>query len=179
MDSRPEKTFHGVDLGWMQAQWRDCKNRKRQMAIFRDMTRATEGEILEALGDSGGGVNDPLSARRGKRFTAAETETLLRLRGEGLTWTQISEQMGRPASSLEVKYLKLKKKFPQEQSSQVPTPIESVRDYMEQLVGRREDLRRQLGEVETEIADYTKLLDGIIRMPQGGNAAHSAATIPW
>jgi hypothetical protein len=54
--------FHGLDIGWMQAQYRDCKNKR-------------EAELLESLAE----------VRRKKEEIAGELDDLLALlvNGEG------------------------------------------------------------------------------------------------
>ena len=44
--------FHGLDIGWMQAQYRDCRDKREQLEIFGDLTGAKRTEILEVLGAS-------------------------------------------------------------------------------------------------------------------------------
>lgn len=107
-----EQKFHGVDLGWMQAQWRDCADKGKQMQIFRDMTgrKATVQEILDAVGDPA--YCGPMcAAKRGyRRYTPEDDAEILRMVAEGLSNSQIGDAFGVDASSINFRLTKLRKR---------------------------------------------------------------------
>lgn len=106
----PDATFHGVDLGWMQAQWRDCADKAEQLAIFRDMVggKATVQQILEAVGEPE--YCGPIAARVGKYtpWTPEEDEEVIRMVGEGKGDKEIAAALGRKTYSVRkhIQYLR-------------------------------------------------------------------------
>lgn len=119
--------FYGVDLGFMQAQWRDCADKGKQMQIFRDMTgrKATVQEILDAVGDPT--YCGPLAeAKRGyKRYTPEEDARILEMVAEGLSNSQIGDAFGVDASSINFRLTKLRKRgveIPERKRGGAPRP---------------------------------------------------------
>lgn len=103
-----EAKFHGVDLGWMQAQWRDCVDKARQLKIFRDMTGAKNPEILMALGE------DPkaefLPMKHAGTWSAAEDQFLLRAVSEGKSDKEIARELGRGEKAVGVRLVSLRRR---------------------------------------------------------------------
>lgn len=88
--------FRGVDFGWMQAQWRDCADKDEQMKIFRDMTGATKGEILVALGEA----KEAGPKRTGHcGYLPEEKEAIVRMACEGRTPQEIADALGRSSAN--------------------------------------------------------------------------------
>ena len=115
---------------------------------------------------SRGGVDKPLTAHL-RNYSAEEDAAILRLRGEGKTWREISAELGRTDAALQVRYSKLTRSA-ERQNARAPqaeakTPLDAVREYMETMLRQRADLERQLREVQIQIEDYKKLLFGIIQ----------------
>ena len=103
-----EAKFHGVDIGWMQAQWRDCLDKGGQLKIFRDMTGAKNPEILMALGE------DPkaeyLPVKHAGTWSAEEGRFLLRAVSEGKSDREIAREMGRGEKAVGVRLVSLRRR---------------------------------------------------------------------
>lgn len=96
-----EARFHGVDLGWMQAQWRDCVNKRVQLKIFRDMTGAKNPEILMALGEDPKMEFPPM--KHAGAWSKEEDEYLLKAVSEGKTDREIATEIGRGVNAVSVR----------------------------------------------------------------------------
>lgn len=96
-----EARFHGVDLGWMQAQWRDCANKRMQLKIFRDMTGAKNPEILMALGEDPKMEFPPM--KHAGTWSKEEDEYLLKAVSEGKTDREIAAEIGRGVNAVSVR----------------------------------------------------------------------------
>ena len=96
-----EAKFHGVDLGWMQAQWRDCVNKRVQLKIFRDMTGAKNPEILMALGEDPKMEFPPM--KHAGAWSKEEDEYLLKAVSEGKTDREIATEIGRGVNAVSVR----------------------------------------------------------------------------
>lgn len=84
-------SFHGLDVGWMQAQWRDCKNKREQLEIFADLTGAKRAEILAVLG-----AHVPVTPLKGNAPWRTEEEAeIIRMVEEGRTNREIGAALGR------------------------------------------------------------------------------------
>lgn len=107
-----EQTFYGIDLGWMQAQWRDCADKGKQMQIFRDMTgrKATVQEILDAVGDPA--YCGPMgAAKRGyRRYTPEDDALIIRMAAEGRTNAEIGEALGVDESAICTRITRMRKR---------------------------------------------------------------------
>lgn len=93
--------FHGVDLGWMQAQWRDCVNKRMQLKIFRDMTGAKNPEILTALGEDPKTELPPM--KHAGTWSKEEDEYLLKAVSEGKSDREIAAEIGRGVNAVGVR----------------------------------------------------------------------------
>lgn len=91
-----DATFYGVDRGWMQAQWRDCRDKAAQLAIFRDMTdrKATVQEILDAVGEPE--YCGPIGPRKRTyhSFTPEEDARIEQMANAGKTDVEIGDALG-------------------------------------------------------------------------------------
>lgn len=96
-----EAKFHGVDIGWMQAQWRDCVNKRMQLKIFRDMTGAKNPEILMALGEDPKMEFPPM--KHAGTWSKEEDEYLLKAVSEGKTDREIATEIGRGVNAVSVR----------------------------------------------------------------------------
>lgn len=96
-----EARFHGVDLGWMQAQWRDCVNKRMQLKIFRDMTGAPQGDILAVLGEDPKMEFPPM--KHAGTWSKEEDEYLLKAVSEGKTDREIATEIGRGVNAVSVR----------------------------------------------------------------------------
>ena len=96
-----EAKFHGVDIGWMQAQWRDCVNKRMQLKIFRDMTGAKNPEILTALGEDQKAEFLPM--KHAGTWSAEEDRFLLRAVSEGKSDREIAAEIGRGVNAVSVR----------------------------------------------------------------------------
>ena len=106
-----DATFHGVDLGWMQAQWRDCADKAAQLAIFRDMTggKATIQQILEAVGEPDYMGPEIVELKSG-RFAPEEDETIIRMFRAGATCPEIGAALNRNSVAITNRIFILRKK---------------------------------------------------------------------
>jgi len=96
-----EAKFHGVDLGWMQAQWRDCVNKRMQLGIFRDMTGAPQRDILAVLGEDPKTEFPPMKHRG--TWKKEEDEYLLKAVSEGKSDREIATEIGRGVNAVSVR----------------------------------------------------------------------------
>ena len=96
-----EAKFHGVDIGWMQAQWRDCVNKRMQLKIFRDMTGAKNPEILMALGEDPKMEFPPM--KHAGTWSKEEDEYLLKAVSEGKSDREIATEIGRGVNAVSVR----------------------------------------------------------------------------
>lgn len=96
-----EAKFHGVDLGWMQAQWRDCVNKRMQLKIFRDMTGAPQGDILAVLGEDPKMEFPPM--KHAGTWSKEEDEYLLKAVSEGKSDREIAAEIGRGVNAVSVR----------------------------------------------------------------------------
>ena len=103
-----EAKFHGVDLGWMQAQWRDCLDKGGQLKIFRDMTGAKNPEILMALGEDPKAEFPPM--KHAGTWSAEEDRFLLRAVSEGKSDREIAREMGRGEKAVAVRLTSLRRR---------------------------------------------------------------------
>jgi transposase-like protein len=104
--------FHGVDRGWMQAQWRDCKDKAEQLKIFQDMTdrKATVQEILDAVGEPEYcGPMEPMK-REYRRWTPEDDARIAEMVAEGMTDKQIADALGRNPFSVSARIKNLRKR---------------------------------------------------------------------
>lgn len=94
--------FHGVDRGWMQAQWRDCRDKAAQLAIFRDMVgrNVPPQEILDAVGEPEYcGPMEPVK-REYRRWTPEDDARIAEMAAEGMTDKQIADALEAVAETL-------------------------------------------------------------------------------
>ena len=103
-----EAKFHGVDIGWMQAQWRDCVNKRVQLGIFRDMTGAPQGDILAVLGEDPKTEFPPV--KHAGTWSAEEDRFLLRAVSEGKSDREIAREMGRGEKAVGVRLVSLRRR---------------------------------------------------------------------
>lgn len=171
--------FRGVDLGWMQAQWRDCADKPEQLRIFRDMTGATIQEILDAIGDPG--YCGPIGGKRGyKRFSAEDDATILRMIADGATNKEIGDAIGRTDTVVGFRITSLRKRgveiparphsfkkkaetLPEPQAAAVPERTEPAKTFpaldgvgeeLRRMIAERDELRVRLASIEEDIEKY-------------------------
>lgn len=101
-----EKEFHGVDLDWMKAQWRDCKDKDEQLIIFRDMTGATEREIIGVLEPGYCPERKPFNSNT--KWTEEEDARLLSMRKAGKTCKEIAAELKRSMAAVQSRYILIK-----------------------------------------------------------------------
>ena len=180
-----DATVHGVDLGWMQAQWRDCADKAAQLAIFRDMTggKATIQQILEAVGEPDYMGPEPVK-RKYERYTEEDEDLIVRMAAEGATDKTIADALGKTEGSVSVKITAMRRKGidvrrgekPKEEPPAVPgqpkaAPKDSfskIESELNVLLKREEDLLDRLETVRAEIAAYRKRLCDLLAMAGGG-----------
>lgn len=104
--------FHGVDRGWMQAQWRDCRDKAEQLEIFRDMTdhKATVQEILDAVGEPE--YCGPIGPRKRTyhSFTPEEDARIEQMANAGKTDVEIGDALGLKWYSVSTRIKNLRKR---------------------------------------------------------------------
>lgn len=133
--------FHGVDLGWMQAMWRDCSDKGKQLGIFRDMVgkKVTVKEILDAVGDPS--YCGPMceAKRVHKKYTAEDDQQIAAMAAEGKTNREIAEAMDVSVKAAGSKVLQLRKsgvdipERPRERKLQEEVPGEEPEDVPEKV----------------------------------------------
>lgn len=191
-----EAKFRGVDLGWMQAQWRDCADRGEQMKIFKDMTGATKGEILVALGESK--EAGPQRSGRGE-YLPEEKEIIVRMACEGRSPQEIADALGRSTSkAISAQMTKLraqgyniprfqrggrrrKREDPVLPAITEPVQIQqaddgvvldrslkSIERDLRALVEEERDLTEQLKTVRSKIETYRETFSRLLSMTNGG-----------
>ena len=189
--------FRGVDFGWMQAQWRDCADKTEQMKIFRDMTGATKGEILVALGEA----KEAGPKRTGHcGYLPEENDTIVRMACEGRTHQEIADALGRSsANAISVQMAKLRAQgidIPRFQRggrkrkaadpslpavaepAPVPKPsepadgdpsIEGLESYLRALIEEERSLSGRLEWVRGKIDAYRKTFSRLLDLAGGGD----------
>lgn len=107
-----DATFYGVDLGWMQAQWRDCRDKAEQLKIFQDMTyrKATVQEILDAVGEPE--YCGPIGPRKRTyhSFTPEEDARIEQMANAGKTDVEIGDALGLKWYSVSTRIKNLRKR---------------------------------------------------------------------
>ena len=191
------RIFRGVDFGWMQAQWRDCADKDEQMKIFRDMTGATKGEILVALGEAK--EAGPKKTGRGE-YLPEEKEAIVRMACEGRTPQEIADALGRStAKAISIQMTKLRAQgidIPRFQRGgrkrkaadpslpavtepdPVPKPsepadgdsrIEGLEAYLRALIEEERSLSGRLEWVRGKIDAYRKTFSRLLDLAGGGD----------
>lgn len=122
-----EGKLYGVDIDWMQAQWRDCADKGKQLEIFRDMTgrKATVQEILDAVGDPA--YCGPIgAAKRGyRRYTPEDDALIIRMAADGRTNAEIGEALGVNESAIYTRITRMRKRgveIPERKRGGAPKP---------------------------------------------------------
>lgn len=180
-----EGKLYGVDIDWMQAQWRDCADKGAQLEIFRDMTgrKATIQQILDAVGDPAYCGPTVKVKRKYERYTEADEETIIRMAAEGATNKTIGDALGKSEDSISMKITSMRKKGIEvrRQWSSAEKPVESearkpagkgsfskIEAELIRLLEREEDLLERLAAVRSEIEAYRKKLGDLIELAGGG-----------
>ena len=175
--------LYGVDIDWMQAQWRDCADKGAQLEIFRDMTgrKATIQQILDAVGDPA--YCGPTVKRKYERYTEADEETIIRMAAEGATDKAIADALGKSEKSVGFKIHAMRKNGIDVRRGERPKeePVESearepawkgsfsrVEAELIEMLKREADLLERLAAVRSEIAAYRKKLGDLIELAGGG-----------
>ena len=107
-----DATFYGVDRGWMQAQWRDCKDKAEQLAIFRDMVgrNVPPQEILDAVGEPEYcGPIDPVKRER-RRWTPEEDARIAEMIREGRSYAEIGAELDRNGKAVGMRIVQLRRR---------------------------------------------------------------------
>lgn len=189
-----DATFHGVDRGWMQAQWRDCADKAAQLKIFRDMCgkKVTVQQILEAVGEPEYCGPEAPAKRTYERYTKEDEETILRMAAEGATDKTIADALGKTERSIAVKITSMRKKgieirrgkkaeekplVPVFQRSEDPdrergltangamTVIESA---LTALYQKEKKLCEELNKVHAEMNEYRRRIGDLLALAGGG-----------
>ena len=104
--------FHGVDRGWMQAQWRDCRDKAEQLKIFRDMVgrNVPPQEILDAVGEPEYcGPMEPVKQER-RRWTPEEDARIAEMVREGRSYAEIGAELDRSREAVGFRVLQLRRR---------------------------------------------------------------------
>ena len=104
--------FHGVDRGWMQAQWRDCRDKAEQLAIFRDMVgrNVPPQEILDAVGEPEYcGPMEPVKLER-RRWTPEEDARVAEMIREGRSHAEIGAEFDRSREAVGFRVMQLRRR---------------------------------------------------------------------
>ena len=104
--------FHGVDRGWMQAQWRDCRDKAEQLKIFRDMVgrNVPPQEILDAVGEPEYcGPIDPVKRER-RRWTPEEDARIAEMIREGRSYAEIGAELDRNGKAVGMRIVQLRRR---------------------------------------------------------------------
>ena len=106
--------FHGVDRGWMQAQWRDCRDKAEQLKIFRDMVgrNVPPQEILDAVGEPEYcGPMEPEPVKREQRkWTPEEDARIAEMIREGRSYAEIGAELDRSRKAVGVRIVQLRRR---------------------------------------------------------------------
>ncbi len=185
-----EIMFHGVDLDWMQAQWRDCADKAKQLEIFCDMVgpKVTVQEILEAVGEPEYCGPEIVELKSG-RFAPEEDETIIRMFRAGATCPEIGVALNRNGAAITNRIFNLRKKgvrIERERADEevhaapmtdaldpgagitvngAMTVIESALGGLRQ---REKKLFDELEKVHAEINEYRRRLSELLAMAGGG-----------
>lgn len=158
----PDK-LNGVEVDWMQSQWRDCADKAAQLAIFRDMTGATVQQILDAVGEPEyvGPIAPAPKRRTYRAWTPEDDEELIRLREERIDCHKIAERLGREIQSVYSRYKKLKLagrltvSAPAEVTAEVTAEAEPAAGFKN---GSFAEIEREIGEMKAIEAEYEEKL---------------------
>ena len=128
-----EKQFHGISLGWMQAQWRDCADKDEQLKIFIDMTGATADEIIAELEPE---FIPRASARRNKNkpWTPEEDARLLEMKAAKVREADIASRLGRPFNAVHARYGLLKKEARRKEEREIDMTEDNPENVEEVLI---------------------------------------------
>ncbi len=187
-----EPKFYGVDLGWMQAQWRDCADKAEQLKIFRDMTggKATVQQILEAVGEPDY-MGPEVSKRDYRRWTPEEEETVARMLAENRSTREIADAVGRSEKKVQFKIARIRKEMKAkeqrkpEESAPASYPdgdalpleiggipgadaLETVGQTLRALLDEEEMLCDRLAVVQEMLEKYRRELAELLAMAGGG-----------
>ena len=176
-------TFHGVDLGWMQAQWRDCADKAAQLAIFRDMTggKATIQQILEAVGEPDYMGPEIVELKSG-RFAPEEDETIIRMFRAGKTCGEIGAALNRKSVAITNRIFILRQKgvrIERETADAEPVKAEATETdltasfsqidaELRRLLTREAELGQSLEEVRGEIGKIRRTLSVMVELARSG-----------
>lgn len=168
-------TFHGVDVGWMQAQWRDCRDKAEQLKIFRDMVGKSVPvqEILDVVGEPEYcGPMEPVK-RQYRRFTEEDDALIVRMKAEGCTNKKIGEALNRSTKAVSVRIAQMRGKgvcVPGPKSPKAPIGKDAfgqIEGFLSGMLEREEELLDRLAEVRAEIAEYRKNLKTLLELSGG------------
>lgn len=104
--------FYGVDRGWMQAQWRDCKDKAEQLKIFRDMVgrNVPPQEILDAVGEPEYvGPMEPVKQER-RRWTPEEDARIAEMIRKDYSYAEIGAELDRSREAVGFRVLQLRRR---------------------------------------------------------------------
>lgn len=109
-----DATFHGVDQGWMQAQWRGCRDKAEQLKIFRDMVGKSVPvqEILDAVGEPeycGPLAPEPVK-REQRKWTPEEDARIAEMIREGRSYAEIGAELDRSGKAVGVRIVQLRRR---------------------------------------------------------------------
>lgn len=165
--------FHGVDLDWMKAQWRDCKNRDDQLAIFRDMTGAKPEEILAILGEEPALTENQKTGFPSQRrpWTEKEDGIIREMKASGCKERDIATVLGRSITSVGVRWSKLKKERPavpaptaDQKPAQHYRSLDEARSELSTMLEEEAFICEKLAAVRAKIEDYRIQLAEILLM---------------
>ena len=112
MSGTGEIIFHGVDRGWMQAQWRECKDKAKQLKIFRDMLgpKVPVQEILDAVGEPE--YVGPLApeGQERRRWALVEDARIAEMIREGRSHAEIGAELGRSGKAVGMRIVQLRRR---------------------------------------------------------------------
>lgn len=189
-----DATFHGVNVGWMQAQWRDCADKPTQLKIFRDICgkKATVQQILEVVGEPEYCGPEAPAKRTYERYTKEDEETILRMAAEGATDKAIADALGKSEGSITVKITAMRKKgievrrgkkaeekpllpvFPRteepekERGLTVDGAMTVIESALNALYQKEKKLCDELNKVHAEMNQYRRRIGDLLAMAGGG-----------
>lgn len=182
-------TFHGVDLGWMQAQWRDCADKAAQLAIFRDMCgKATIQQIIEAVGEPDYMGPEIVELKSG-RFAPEEDETIIRMFRARATCPEIGAALNRNSVAITNRIFILRKKGVRIERERADEEVHAapmtdalgagdritvdgamtvIESALDGLCQREKKLFDELEKVHAEMNEYRRKLGDLLALAGGG-----------
>ena len=165
-----------LDVDWMQGRWRNCADKRKQLAIFHDMTGRPANEILVMLGE------DPKEWKKADKpyrsWTPEEDAKLISMCGAGKPAAEIAETLGREVRAINVRTAQLmpkpKPKSEKAKGNQKKQKVqaewwESAADELTALLAEESRILTELKAVRDQIAVRRGKLKDMIGFLGGEN----------